>query len=140
MRGSVRRLLVVGLAWGVVGLAGSPAGALGEGTSPGEGAGGSSSSLEGALVVSGSPTEGQQAQAAEEARRSSPEAVAARGESRTKYEHLGSGQAAKVTGEAFSELIDEPAGGPPKLPVGQRIMGYPTDDAAQVDLPDGKHG
>jgi hypothetical protein len=39
-----RRLLVVGLAWGVAGLVGSSATAFGEGVAAGEGSGGSSSS------------------------------------------------------------------------------------------------
>src|SRR6202034_2455277 len=42
--------------------------------------------------------------------------------------------------EIFPGLVNELAGGPPKLPVGQAITGYPTDDTAQVDLGDGKRG
>jgi DNA-binding beta-propeller fold protein YncE len=139
MRGSVRRLLAVCLVLCcVTGLAASPV-ALGEGSSSGEGSG-ASSSLGGGLVTPGSPTEGEQAQAADEAKRSSPEAVAAREESQTKYENLNGEQAARVTREAFPAVVNEPAGGPPKLPAGQRITGYPTDNAAQIDLPEGKHG
>jgi hypothetical protein len=37
-------------------------------------------------------------------------------------------------------LIDEPAGGPPKLPAGESITSFPTVDTAQVDLGGGQHG
>jgi hypothetical protein len=144
MRRLVTRLVMVGSACCVagVGLAVSPVAALGEGSSS-EGAssgGGASSSLGGALVTPGSPTQREQALAAEEAKLSSPEAVAAREESRTKYEGLDSEQATKVAGEAFSTMIDEPAGGPPKLPAGENITGYVSDNAASLDLGGGKHG
>ena len=76
---------------------------------------------------------------AEAAKRDSPEAVVAREASRTKFEGLNAGQAASVAGEAFPAVVDDPAGGPPKLLAGKSIIGYSTDNAAQVDLPDGKH-
>jgi RHS repeat-associated protein len=138
------RRLAVCLACCVVGLAVAPVVALGEGSSSagsltGEG-GGASSPLGGTLVVSGGLEEGQQAQAAEEAKLSSPEAVTAREESQSKYEGLDSEQAAKLASEAFPEAIDHPAGTLPPLPAGQRVVGYPADDAAQVDLSGGKHG
>jgi hypothetical protein len=127
----------------VAGLAISPVAALGTGSSA-EGASaegtGASSSLGGALVTPGSPTQGEQAQAAEEAKLSSPEAVAAREESRTKFEGLDGAQAREEDGTAFPAVINEPAGGPPKLAAGESITGYPLDNAAQVDLPEGKHG
>jgi RHS repeat-associated protein len=78
--------------------------------------------------------------AQEEAKRDSPEAVAAREESRTKFEGLSSERAGKVDGEAFPEAIDRPAGTLPPLPAGQRVVGYPADNAAQVDLGGGRHG
>ena len=140
MRGSVRRLLVVvGLAWGVAGLVGSSATAFGEGSPSTEGTG-ASSSLGGSLVTPESPTEAEQAQAAEEAKLANPNAVAEREASRTKFEGLGTEAAAKLAGEAFPAVIDEPAGGPPKLPAGASVARYPTDDTAQVDLPEGRHG
>jgi hypothetical protein len=145
MRGRARGLLAVGLAWGVVGLVGTAATAAAEGSpsgvgsSAGAGAGGASSSLSGPLVISESPTQGEQAQADKEAKLSSPEAVAAREASRTEYEGLSAGQAARTASEDFPGVVDEPAGGPPKLPAGQSILGYPTDEAAQVDLREGKH-
>jgi hypothetical protein len=90
------------------------------------------------LVTAGSPTEGEQLQTQEEARRSNPEAVAEREASRTEFEGLDAEQAAKVAGEAFPELVDEPAGGPPKLPSGQSITSYLSDNAASVDVGGGK--
>jgi RHS repeat-associated protein len=138
---------VTGMA-GAVGLVGSPAVASSGASSSavtGAGSGGFSvsgapSSLGGALVIAGSPVQGEQARAAERARRDSPEARIAREKSRTVFEHLNAGQAAKVAGEAFPGVIDEPAGGSPRLPTGERITGYVSDNAAQVDLPGGKHG
>ena len=122
-------------------LMGSTALAFGEAPSSVSGSG-ASSPVEGplALVVPGGLEEGQQAQAAEEAKRSSPEAVAAREVSQTRFENLDPEQAAKTVAEAFPGVIDEPAGGLPKLPAGQKILGYPSDDAAQVDLGEGKRG
>jgi RHS repeat-associated protein len=101
---------------------------------------GASSPLGGGLVISGSPTQGEQVRAAAEARRDSPEARIAREKSRTAFAGLSAGAAAKLAGEAFPESIDRPSGGPPQLPVGQRIVGYPADNAAQVDLGGGRHG
>jgi streptogramin lyase len=76
---------------------------------------------------------------AEETKRLSPEAVAARIASTTAYEGLSAEQAAKLGKELFPGLIDHPAGGPPQLPTGQTITGYLTNNAAQVDLGGGKH-
>jgi RHS repeat-associated protein len=136
---TIVRLMMAWLLCCVVVLIGSSTIAFGEGSLS---AGGSSASspLEGPLVVPGGPEEGQQARAAEEAKRDSPEAVAAREESRTEYQGLDSGQAAKVVGEAFPNVINEPAGGPPQLPAGQTITGYPSNNAAQVDLGGGRRG
>ena len=79
-------------------------------------------------------------QAQERAKATNPEAVALREESQTKYESLDAEQAVTVASEAFPAAIGHPAGGPPLLPAGQTIVGYPTVDAAQVDLGEGKHG
>lgn len=132
------RSLAVLLACCLAGLAVSPVAALGESTSSSEGSG--ASSLGGPLVVSGSPTEVQQAQAAEEARLSSPEVVAAEEASRTKFEGLDSEQAAKLVGEVFPQAIDHPMGGPPQLPAGQRITAFPSGNVASVDLGGSEHG
>jgi RHS repeat-associated protein len=106
-----------------------------------EGSGASSSSFASPLVVPGVQAldGGQQALAATEARLSSPEAVFARERSRTAFEHLDSVRAAVLAREAFPAAIDEPAGGPPKLPAGQRIVRYLGTHAAQLSLQGGKH-
>jgi RHS repeat-associated protein len=92
------------------------------------------------LVVSDSPTEAEQQAAASEAEQATPEAVAEREESRTKYENLNSEEAATVAANAFPTVITEPAGGPPKLPAGETVTKYLSDNAAQISLGDGKHG
>jgi hypothetical protein len=83
-------------------------------------------------VIVGSPGEGQQSQAEREARLDSPEAVAEREASRTRFEGLDAQRAAKVAGEVFPGVLDEPAGGPPRLSAGQSIVSYPSDEAARV--------
>jgi RHS repeat-associated protein len=102
----------------------------------------SSSSVLGSLVVPGVQTldGGQQMQAARQAELASPSAVTARERSRTEFEHLGAAGAARVAREAFPEVIDRPAGGPPELSVGTRIARYVAPNAAQLELPGGKHG
>jgi RHS repeat-associated protein len=137
MKCAVRRLAACLVCVGA-GFAISPVTAFGESASSAEGSG-VSSSLSGALVTPDSPAQGEQTQAVEQARLASPEAVTAREESRTKYEGLGSGQAAKLAGEVFPEVIDRPAG-TLQLSGGQQVVGYPADNVAQVDLGEGKHG
>ncbi len=133
------RLLLGCLVCSAISGPGWSAVAFGDGPDSAEGLGGSSS-LGGSLVIPSSPTEAEQRHAQEEARRSSAEAVAAREESQTKYEGLDSEQAGKLAGEAFPEVFEHPAGALPQLPAGQRVVGYPADNAAQVELPEGKHG
>lgn len=133
------RRLTVYLACCVAGLAVSPVIAMGEGSPPAKGSG-ASSSLGEPLVTQGSPVEGEEKQVEREAKLDNPEAVSLREESQTKYEGLDPEQAVKVAGEAFPALVNEPAGGPPKLPAGESIVGFPADNVAQIDLPGGKHG
>jgi RHS repeat-associated protein len=102
--------------------------------------GASPSPLAAPLVTPGSPTRGEEAQAAERAKLASPEMVAEREATRTKYESLGPVQAATVAREAFPQQIEKVEGGPPTLPAGQTITGYLTDHTAQVNLSNGKHG
>jgi DNA-binding beta-propeller fold protein YncE len=109
------------------------------GTAPSTEAGGAPGSLGGALVTPGSPAQGEQARAAEEAQLSNPGVVAEREASRTKFENLDGEQAAKVAGEAFPRLVTEQAGGPPKVPAGETIASFPTENAAQVELGEGRH-
>ena len=143
----VTRLFVVGWICSVCCMAAlltSPVAALGEGSSSvatpaGEGSG-AHSSLEGPLVTPGSPVQGEQAQAGEEAKLANPNAVAEREASQTKYAGLDGEQATHVDGEAFPGVVNEPAGGPPKLPAGQSITAFPAGNVASVELAEGKHG
>ena len=135
------RSLTVLVACCVVGLVSSPAGASGEGSS----STGSDSSLSLAgspLVVSGvqSLDGGQQAQGAEEARLSNPEAVEAREASQTSHEGLDAEEAATLAKESFPGVVDHPAGGPPQLPEGQHVTGIIGADVEQVDLGRGNEG
>ena len=95
---------------------------------------GEAGALSGSLIVPGSPVEGEQLQAQEQAKLANPEAVWVREESRTKFAGLNAEQAMKVAGEAFPAVIDESAARPPPLPAGQRITGYLDDDAASVEV------
>lgn len=133
------RSLVLCLACCMAGPALAPATALAEGSSSALGGTGGSA-LESPLVVPGSPVEGEQLRAAEEAELASPEAVAQRIAARTRYEQLTAEQVEKVVAESFPVVIDQPAGGPPKLPMGQSITAYLSDNVAQVDLGGGKRG
>jgi len=82
--------------------------------------------------------EGQQLRDAEEARVRNPYLAPERRSSHIAYASASSEEAAKIDGEAFPQIIGEPVGGPPQLPAGESITGYPTDNAAQVDLGEGK--
>ena len=77
-------------------------------------------------------------QAQEQAKLTNPEAIKARKESRTKFAGLNTEAATKIDGEAFPGVINEPAGGPPKLPTGESITGYLSDNAASVNVGGGK--
>jgi len=105
MRGSVRRLWMVWLACCVAGLVVSPVVALGEGSSPegspSAGGTGASSLTEGSLVTSGSPAEGEQLQAQEQAKLASPEAVAERALSRSEFEGLAGAGAVSLAEQKF---------------------------------------
>jgi DNA-binding beta-propeller fold protein YncE len=105
-----------------------------------EGGGGSPSMLS-TLVVSGvqSLDGNQQAEDAVEVQRMSPGAFVARVRSQTAYEHLDAGQAKALVREAFPKLVDEPAGGPPSLPSGEKVVGYPSNNAEQLITPNHKH-
>lgn len=105
------------------------------------GAESSAGAMLGSLVVPGVQLldGSQQLRAAEAARWASPEARVARERSRTAYERLNANAAAKLAGEAFPGVVERPAGGIPQLSPGERILGYPTDRAAQVELAAGKY-
>jgi YD repeat-containing protein len=129
----------------LVGPAGSPAVALGVSASSVAGSAASSAEGTGAPlppggppVRSGWPFEAEGLQAERQSLLSSPAAVAAREASRMRFHGLGAARATQVTREAFPEVIDESAGGPPRLPAGQRIKGFLTADAAQIELGGGQ--
>jgi RHS repeat-associated protein len=127
------RSLVACLICGVVGLASWSAVARADTSS--------SSLLGDGLVVPGfEPLVGGQVAASEEAMRASPEAVTGREVSSSAYEDLGAEEAQKLTLEAFPTLISEPSGGPPRLPSGERIVSFPTEYSAALDLGSGVHG
>jgi DNA-binding beta-propeller fold protein YncE len=84
--------------------------------------------------------DGEQARDAAEARRFSPEAVAAREESRLKYSGLNGAEAARLAREVFPATIEEPAGGPPKLSSGESIVGFPAVNVARVEEAGGERG
>jgi hypothetical protein len=92
------------------------------------------------LVIVGSPEEAGQVQAEREAVLASPEAVRARVESQSVYEGISATAAESVANEAFKGLVDEPDGGPPRLPAGERISGFPSDFAASLTFPGGGAG
>ncbi|HTB50824.1 MAG TPA: hypothetical protein VK701_07590, partial [Solirubrobacteraceae bacterium] len=99
-----------------------------------------SSPLSGPLAVAGTPTAPEQIREQRDARRQTPEAFAAREVSQSAYQHLDGTHAKELARSAFPRLIEEPAGGPPALPAGQKITNYESDYTAQVDLPEHRHG
>jgi hypothetical protein len=101
---------------------------------------GSSSVFSGSFVIAGSPEEAAQLQAEREAVLASPEAVRARAESQSAYEGLSPSSAESLANEAFKGVVGERDGGPPRLPEGDQIVGFPSDFAASLALPAGKHG
>jgi sugar lactone lactonase YvrE len=75
-----------------------------------------------------------------EAQRFSPQAVLAREESLTRYAHLDASQAAGLARKTFPVLVGEPAGGPPRLKAGQRLIGFTNADVARLSLPGHERG
>ncbi len=127
------------VACALVGLALGAAPAFGEELAA---SGGSSVSPLGRQLVvpEAQPLLGEEAASnAEEASLASPEAVAAREESQTKWEGLDATEAAELAEQAFPEVIRHADGGL-ELPEGDGVAEYPTDNAAQVQLPTGQRG
>jgi RHS repeat-associated protein len=92
------------------------------------------------LVIPGSPGEAEQHAAEELAKQNDPEAAAIREASSVAFENLAGAEAQHEIEAAFPRLVDEPAGGPPKLQAGQHITSFPSNDSASLDLGDGRHG
>lgn len=76
-----------------------------------------------------------QTQLARAARRSNPVAVQRRAASRSAFEDPSLQQAISETNHAFPGLPARTAGGTPQLAAGERIVRYPTSNAAQISLP-----
>jgi hypothetical protein len=93
----------------------------------------------GPLVVLGTPTEAEQFAAQQQARRTTPAAFAAREASQTAYEHLNTSEVKQLASSAFPKLIEEPEGGLPPLPHGQKVVNYASDYTAHIELPEHKH-
>ena len=134
--------LAAAVAW--VALAGASGAATGPGLSADAGSSASPSgqgiSLRSLVVPAVPPAgEGQQAAATRRPRLNTPAAIAARAASRMKFAHLGTARAAQVAREAFPQAISQRVGGPPSLPAGQRVLGYASTKAAQLELPGHKH-
>lgn len=76
-----------------------------------------------------------QSAAAQRARWTDPSAFLARRRSRTEFTHMDAARALRVAREAFPAAIEQPVGGPPQLPPGERIARFITPNAAQLTLP-----
>ena len=138
MRFALRSLLVCALTVVMGGLSvvsvASGAQSVGGNGSP------EASVLSAQLVVGGSESllGSEQQQAVEEAQRENPEAVMAREASQREFEGLDAAQAGQTDSEAFPGIVDEPAGGAPRLPEGERVVQYSTSNTALLELPDHK--
>ncbi len=84
--------------------------------------------------------DGQGVAEAQQAWRSSPQAVFARERSRTEFEHLSTVGAVALSKSVFPAVVGKPAGGLPSLPAGQRLGRYTSDHSVQVDLGGARHG
>lgn len=118
-----------------------PAGVFGEESAGGGASTGSLSLTDGSLVVSGVEmlTGAESQWAGEEAWLTSPEAVEQREASASAYAGLGGEAAQRLVSERFPGLTEAPDGGPPRLPEGGHVTGFPSDNAMAVDLGDGRH-
>ncbi len=139
MKAAIKSLAIcIGLC--LMGVAVAAPVAFAEGTAVLGGTGGSP--LESPLVVPETlPLLGGEAVSnAEEARRESPEAAVARQKSQTAYQALNAAEGAQLAATVFPAVVDDPAGGLPPLPEGQRITNIIGANAAQVSLPQGQSG
>jgi hypothetical protein len=94
---------------------------------------GPSSLLGSPLVVEGVQSlAGGELQAQEESVLASPETVRLNTESEVAHEGLSASGSQALVGQLFPGLVDELAGGPPPLGVGQTLEGFPTDYSMAV--------
>ena len=104
-------------------------------------AGGSSSLSGNPLVVPGEESlVGGQEAAAELVTQTNPEMIAERESSGSLYEGMSGEAAETLAGQVFPGVVDVPDGGLSSPPEGSKIIGYPTDSAASLELSDGKRG
>ncbi len=75
---------------------------------------------------------GEQAQSARSARRDAPAAIARRRASHAAFEGLSTSAALSETKRAFPALLGASAAGVPQLSSGERIVRYPTSNAAEA--------
>jgi RHS repeat-associated protein len=102
---------------------------------------GDTSGLFGSLALPAmEPLVAGQRVADEEAVRANPESAIAREASSSAYEGLSAANAEKVAHGAFPRLVDDPDGGPPPLPQGAKLVGFPSDYVASFVLPDKTRG
>jgi|GEM_PF-912844 len=82
--------------------------------------------------------EGQQESDAAVAQRFTPQASAVRLASQTAYAALTPEEAEKTDEEAFPHVIKERLAGPPPLEPGEKVRGYSSTTAQQLELPEGQ--
>lgn len=82
---------------------------------------------------------GEQVESERQVRLASPEAVVGREESELKYANLRSNEVGQDLKSIFPVLVDEHAGGPPRLPTGDSIVGFPAVNIAHVKESTGAH-
>lgn len=140
MRSILRSMLVSVLSvLGLVLVGVLPASASSAAERHSEAASAESSPLAGPLVISSLDDllGGQQSEAARQARRSAPAAVAQRRAARISFAGLSPAGAAGEARSAFPSLIEHPASGL-ALGSGEHVKSYLTTHAAEVSLPGGK--
>ncbi len=128
---------VVGGVWFSAGALGVPQGGLSS-----VGSGSYSDAIGNTLVIPQMEllNGGEQSRAQTAGRLADPQAQALRLASRTRFEHLGAGAVDRLAADFFPTIVNEPSGGAVRLLAGGRISRYLGTNAADVTLPNGKHG
>ncbi len=97
--------------------------------------------LAGALLLpAGTPTAPEQQRVARAAALSSPEAVAAREASRTRYENESGSQASQTLSETFPAVVSRQDGGPAPLMTGEKSLGFTSANVQQIETSSGYVG